>query len=97
VPIVAAVAPDDEVAREIESAGAGIVLGPGNPRRLVEVLTELRSDPRRADELGASARAFAEQHLSEASTIEGFELMLSSCLRETHPRRTVRGRAFETR
>jgi putative colanic acid biosynthesis glycosyltransferase WcaI len=90
VPIVAAVAPDDEVAREIESAGAGIVLGPGNPRRLVEVLTELRSDARRADELGASARAFAERHLSEASAIEGFELMLSSCLRETRPRRPVR-------
>jgi glycosyltransferase involved in cell wall biosynthesis len=80
VPTVAAVAPDDEVAREIECAGAGVVLEPGNPRRLVKVLAELQSDPRRAHDLGASARAFAEQHLAAASAIDGFDLMLRSCL-----------------
>jgi putative colanic acid biosynthesis glycosyltransferase WcaI len=90
VPTVAAVAPDDEAAREIERAGAGVVLEPENPDRLVETLIELRSDPQRAEELGASARAFAEQHLSEASAIGGFELMLRSCLRETHPQWTMR-------
>jgi colanic acid biosynthesis glycosyl transferase WcaI len=80
VPTVAAVAAEDETAREIETAGAGVVVEPGNPDRLAEVFAELRADPRRVHEFGASAQAFAEQHLSETSSIGVFEFVLRSCL-----------------
>jgi colanic acid biosynthesis glycosyl transferase WcaI len=87
VPTVATIASDDEAAREIENAGAGVIVEPGNPDRLVEVLAALRADPRRAQEFSASARTFAEQHLSEASSLGGIELMLWSCLEVSHDQR----------
>jgi colanic acid biosynthesis glycosyl transferase WcaI len=80
VPTVAAVAADDEVAREIESARAGVIVEPGNPRGLLQRVAELRADRKRAHELGLSARAFAERELSEEATIEGFDSMLRACV-----------------
>jgi glycosyltransferase involved in cell wall biosynthesis len=86
LPTVAAVAREDESAGEINTARAGIVVEPGNPIRLVEVLAELRADSRRAQKLGRSARAFAQQHLSETASIDGFEFVFRSCLGGTASR-----------
>jgi putative colanic acid biosynthesis glycosyltransferase WcaI len=80
IPTVAAVAPSDEVAREIESARGGVIVEPGDPTRLLEQVVELRADRERARELGLSARAFAERELSEEATIEGFDAMLRACM-----------------
>ena len=80
VPTVAAVAAGDEVAREIESAGGGVIVEPGDPKRLLEEVGALRANRERAGELGRSARAFAERELSEDSTIEGFEAMFRACV-----------------
>ena len=80
VPTVAAVAPEDETAREIEMAGAGILVEPGHPDRLLRSLPRFERTRNVPGELGASARAFAEQHISETSSIGGFEFVLRSCL-----------------
>jgi glycosyltransferase involved in cell wall biosynthesis len=80
VPTVAAVAPGDEVAREIESARGGVIVEPGDPKRLLEQVAKLRANRERACELGVSARAFAEREMSEDATIEGFDAMLRACV-----------------
>jgi colanic acid biosynthesis glycosyl transferase WcaI len=95
VPTVAAVAPDDEAAREIELARAGVIVEPGNPKRLLEAVAGLRADGERARRFGASAREFAERELSEASTIERFDAFLNECLsrpwKEGHAERSGEG------
>ena len=80
VPTVAAVAAGDEVAREIEAAGGGVIVEPGDPKRLLDEVAALRANREHARELGRSARAFAERELSEDATIEGFEAMLRACV-----------------
>jgi colanic acid biosynthesis glycosyl transferase WcaI len=97
LPTVAAVAPDDEVAREIELAGGGVIVEPGDPKRLLEELAKLRADPEHVHRLGASARKFAERELSEASTIDGFDAFLSACLNWTVEGGHVEGRESDSR
>jgi colanic acid biosynthesis glycosyl transferase WcaI len=80
VPTVAAVAPNDEVAREIALAGGGVVLEPEDPKRLVDEINNLRTDRARANRLGASAQEFAERELSENSALDGFDFFLRGCL-----------------
>jgi colanic acid biosynthesis glycosyl transferase WcaI len=80
VPTIAAVALGDEVAREIELAGGGVVLEPGDPKRLLEELSGLRANHVQARRFGASAREFAERELSNALTIEAFDTLLRACL-----------------
>jgi colanic acid biosynthesis glycosyl transferase WcaI len=70
-PIIAAVAPRSETARELVRAGAGILAAPDDPSALAQAIERARLsvDP----ELGASGRRYAEQHLSAASVLEGYE------------------------
>lgn len=80
-PIVAAVEADDEVAREIHSSGAGVVVAPGDPEALLGAVTELRSDPARAAALGRSGREFARRELSEEAAIDAIGSILANAAR----------------
>jgi colanic acid biosynthesis glycosyl transferase WcaI len=88
VPTVAAVARDDEAAREIERAGAGVIVEPGNPIRLLEELRRLRADRALGQRLGSSGRAFGAQELSESRAISGLDTFLKGCLRRATQGRT---------
>jgi colanic acid biosynthesis glycosyl transferase WcaI len=62
-PVVAAASADSETAREIEAAGAGLVVPPDDPERLRDAILAVETDPASAGALGASGRRYAEQVL----------------------------------
>jgi colanic acid biosynthesis glycosyl transferase WcaI len=72
-PVVAAVAPDSETAREIQAAQAGYVVAPENPAALRDALLALRRDRSRASALGQSARRYANTDLSAHASLQRHE------------------------
>jgi glycosyltransferase involved in cell wall biosynthesis len=64
LPVVAAVDANDEVARELAAADAGIVVPAESPHEVLRAPLKLREDPRLARSLGTSGRRFAESQLS---------------------------------
>jgi colanic acid biosynthesis glycosyl transferase WcaI len=80
VPIVAAVARDDEAAGEIEQARAGVIVDPNNPMRLLAELRTLRADRALGQRLGLAGRAFGVEELSESLAICSVDTFLRDCL-----------------
>ena len=78
VPVIAAVAQEDETAREIEAARAGLVVEPERPDLLLAACKRLRRDPREAARLGAAGRDWARRHLSEEAALEGMTRFLEA-------------------
>lgn len=60
-PVVAAVASDDGVARELAAAGAAVIVPPERPAELLASLDELRRDPTLARALVDAASAYGRQ------------------------------------
>lgn len=89
-PVVAAVDPADEARREIEAAGAGLVVLPERPRELLDAFAALRADPERARRMGESGRAYANRQLAPAAVFRGVEEIISDALMDD--RRASRGR-----
>jgi colanic acid biosynthesis glycosyl transferase WcaI len=75
-PVVAAVAPDSETAREIEASGGGVVVAPGDPHALAEALRGLAADPEERRRLGVTGRAYANERLSAPAALAGYERFL---------------------
>ncbi len=75
-PVVAAVAAESEAAREIELAGAGIVLPAGEPAQLASVLQSLHHEPAKAHTLGEAGRAYAASALSRDAALAEYEAMI---------------------
>ena len=69
-PVVAAVAPDSETAREIQSAQAGYVVAPEDPAALRDVLLSLRRDRSAATTFGDSVRRYATTNLSAEASLQ---------------------------
>jgi colanic acid biosynthesis glycosyl transferase WcaI len=72
-PIVAAVPGGSETASEVEAAGAGVVIPPGQPKALIDAILELRSDPHRREALGRNGREFALRHRTAESVLPSYE------------------------
>jgi glycosyltransferase involved in cell wall biosynthesis len=72
-PVVAAVSPDSETAREIAAAEAGYVVPPEEPAALRDVLVSLRRDSSAASTFGATVRRYAERYLSAEASLERHE------------------------
>jgi colanic acid biosynthesis glycosyl transferase WcaI len=72
-PVVAAIAPDSETAREIGQAQAGIVVPPANARALADALLAVRDDPARGAALGERGLRFAREELASAKILETYE------------------------
>lgn len=72
-PTVAAVAAGSETAREIGSAGAGVVVAPEDPEALASAICEVAGDEQRARELGANALDFAARVLAPEVVLPEYE------------------------
>jgi len=88
-PVVAAVAPTSETARELVRAGAGILAPPEDPRTLAQTIRSVKAgvDP----ELGENGRRYAESNLSAEAVLESYERFVrtvSRGARSTKRRRT---------
>jgi colanic acid biosynthesis glycosyl transferase WcaI len=97
-PVLAAVAERSETAREVERAGAGMLVPADDPGALAAAIAQLKSDPDRAEKLGMRGRAYAETYLSAASVLEKYEQFVYTVSRGSPARsRRLRGaRPWET-
>ena len=83
-PVVAAVAPESETARELVRAGAGVLSRPDDPAALARTIEEARAGL--DDGLGASGRRYAERHLSAESVLREYEQFVSTIARTPQAR-----------
>jgi glycosyltransferase involved in cell wall biosynthesis len=74
-PVVAAASADSETAREVMAAGAGYVVPPDDPEAFRDVILAVK-DQAGADELGASARRYAETTLAPQSALAEYDAFL---------------------
>ncbi len=77
-PVVAAMSMGGEVARILESADCGHVVGPGNPHALASVIENLYQSPEECLRLGSNGRRYAEQHFSRHGALKGYLDILDS-------------------
>lgn len=80
VPVVAAVSPESETARELSFARAGQVVAPDDPALLLRTLQGLGDAPAERSRLGAAGRRFAEQYLGEANALAGIDRFIDETL-----------------
>jgi glycosyltransferase involved in cell wall biosynthesis len=69
-PIVAAVNPGGETAREIERSRAGVSVPAEQPRALVNALSALANDAGTIERMSRAGAAYAEAHLSRESALD---------------------------
>lgn len=67
VPVVAAVAPESEAAREVGRSGAGIVVSPDEPTELLKGIDQLIGDRTAYQEFARAGPRYARRHLAAAS------------------------------
>ncbi len=84
-PIIAAVSPVSETAREIEAAGAGEVVPATDAAALRRAVLALKDDPARRAELGANGRRYAEDVLSADRVLAEYERFLYSFAKLDRP------------
>jgi colanic acid biosynthesis glycosyl transferase WcaI len=72
-PVVAAVTPLSEAAREIERAQAGVLVPPDNPEALVGAIARLQREPRLARELGKNGGDYAHAQLGRSDALRAYD------------------------
>jgi putative colanic acid biosynthesis glycosyltransferase WcaI len=77
-PVIAAVAPQSETARELLDTGAGVVVPPDLPGLLLDALRLLLADPARQDRFGAAGRRYARTTLSADRALAGLEALVEA-------------------
>jgi colanic acid biosynthesis glycosyl transferase WcaI len=80
VPVLAAVADEDDTAAEIRRAKAGIVVRPDNPESLLSAIDDLSRNQEHAASLGAAGKLFAERELGAATAIQRIHSILQQAL-----------------
>jgi glycosyltransferase involved in cell wall biosynthesis len=75
-PVVAAVSPESETARELVEAETGILVPPDQPEALLEELRKLAVDIDRQDLLGAAGSHYARTVLSASQALAGLEALI---------------------
>jgi glycosyltransferase involved in cell wall biosynthesis len=88
-PVVAAVAPTSSAAREVQAAGAGIVISADDPAALAESLTVLKGSPETASRLGRAGEDHAGRVLSGAQALVSYDRLLENLLAITNGARTA--------
>lgn len=76
-PVVASVDPGTEVARTVESAGAGIAVPPDDPESFTKAIVRLVESPAEAADMGAAGRRFVERWASPAGVAEAYESLFA--------------------
>jgi putative colanic acid biosynthesis glycosyltransferase WcaI len=72
-PVVGAVAQQSETARELELAGAGLIVEPENPAALAEALTWTRTHTAETEAYGLRGHSYSDAHLSIGSVMRGYD------------------------
>ena len=72
-PVVGAVAEQSETARELELAGAGLVVQPEDPAALAEALTWARAHTAETEALGLRGISYSDAHLSIRPVMRGYD------------------------
>lgn len=72
-PVLAVVPPDNAVAQMIRSAGAGLVVPPGDPAAASAALNRLVSDEQLRRTMGSAARKYAENEFDIGAVGDAFE------------------------
>jgi colanic acid biosynthesis glycosyl transferase WcaI len=75
-PVLAAVSAVSEAAREMRTAGGGMVVAPEAPDQLAKAVLALRDDPARARGFGENGLAYSTQHLGQQSALPEFDRFL---------------------
>jgi glycosyltransferase involved in cell wall biosynthesis len=90
-PILALLPLDNAVAETVESAGAGLVVAPGDYDDASASLNRLLSDPSEREKMGAAARDYAERTFDVRAVGERFEAVLDEIqVHDGHRRRRIR-------
>jgi colanic acid biosynthesis glycosyl transferase WcaI len=76
-PVLAAVSDKSETARYVQRANCGLIIHPEDPKALVEAALSLRMDPGLQSELGASGRAYVQQHFAKEKVLQKYDLLFS--------------------
>jgi glycosyltransferase involved in cell wall biosynthesis len=79
-PVVAAVAPDSEAARELANSGAGVIARPDDPAAMLDAIRKMVDDPDLSTRLGHRGRAWAREMLSAEAALRGYEDFVSALL-----------------
>jgi colanic acid biosynthesis glycosyl transferase WcaI len=88
-PVVAAVSPQSETAREVHSSEGGLVVAAEDPEELVKAIVRLRADPELAGRLGASGRRYAATYLDREAVMSQFDYFLSALMANEVVRRSA--------
>jgi glycosyltransferase involved in cell wall biosynthesis len=88
-PVVAAVSPGSETAREIRDTGTGVLAPPDRPDLLLQAVRELARDQARQERLGAAGRWYARTALSADQALAGLEALVEAAAAPWFERGTV--------
>ena len=77
-PLIASVDPGSEVARVVETAGAGTAVPPEDAESLTKALRALIEEPERRREMGIAGRNWVEAWASPAAIAESYENLFQS-------------------
>jgi colanic acid biosynthesis glycosyl transferase WcaI len=77
-PLVAAVSPQSETARELMATDTGVLVTPDEPELLLEAIRKLAADPDRQDELGSAGGRYARTALSGDQALAGLTALVET-------------------
>lgn len=79
-PVVAAVSPTSETARELTGSDVGLVVDAGQPELLLRAIQRLANNPEEATRLGARGQTFARTNLTGEASLARLEQFLGGML-----------------
>ena len=82
-PVIAAAAPDSELAAVVLESGAGLTVTPGNGAEMAAAIEALIADPAALAERGANGRAFVLRKLGKEALLSRFRDDLFALAGET--------------
>jgi glycosyltransferase involved in cell wall biosynthesis len=89
-PVVGAVNPAGVTAEEIQSSGAGIVLGAGDPVALLTGVKNVAGDPDGQRHMSDAGRSYQERMLQEQVALDAFEALVRTLTRAKNSHKTRR-------
>ncbi len=72
-PILASMPLDGDAPRIIQEAGCGMVIEPGNARKLADSILQFYQSPALREEMGRKGREYAEKHFSMEAGVKHYE------------------------